>query len=349
MRPLLASFVLGLSAVVAPAAIAQTPATPATSPPASKSEGGFDISAMDRSVDPCVDFYEFACGGWRKANPIPPDQTRWGRFNELAEHEPRQCCATSSRRRRTPARAHAQSRPGSATTTRRAWTRAASTKQGARPLAADARSRIDGDRFEEGPVPAARRARCGGAARALPLRRRPGPARLQTDHRERRTGRPRAARSRRLPQGRRQDRRRSARSTSSTSARMLRAAGRAPSRPRPTRRRCSGSRPPSRGASRPRRHARSQEPRQPHDPRRARAARPRLRVERPTSRPRARRRFTRLNLSSPAVLRRRQRRRRDDAARRTGRRTCGGTWCKAPRPTWAPRSWRRTSASTGNT
>ncbi len=50
-----------------------------------RSPGGFAIGNLDQAVDPCADFYQFACGGWRRANPIPADQTRWGRFNELAE------------------------------------------------------------------------------------------------------------------------------------------------------------------------------------------------------------------------------------------------------------------------
>src|SRR3984885_10173849 len=46
---------------------------------------GFDLGALNRNVDPCANFYQYACGGWMTANPVPADESRWGRFNVLGD------------------------------------------------------------------------------------------------------------------------------------------------------------------------------------------------------------------------------------------------------------------------
>ena len=44
-----------------------------------------DPANLDRTANACVDFYQFANGGWIKNNPIPAAFSRWGSFNELEE------------------------------------------------------------------------------------------------------------------------------------------------------------------------------------------------------------------------------------------------------------------------
>jgi len=61
------------------------PSSGQSASPASTTGHGFDLTQLDRAADPCVDFYQYACGGWRAKNPLPDDKVRWGRYDEMAE------------------------------------------------------------------------------------------------------------------------------------------------------------------------------------------------------------------------------------------------------------------------
>jgi len=70
-------------AAAADAAPAASPAPEASPLSALPYTPGLDPHAMDPSADACVDFYQYSCGGWIKANPIPADQASWSVYGKL--------------------------------------------------------------------------------------------------------------------------------------------------------------------------------------------------------------------------------------------------------------------------
>ena len=65
--------------LLALAALSGIASMPAVSAP------GIALDNLDNSVNRCDDFYTYAIGSWVKNNPIPPEQGRWGAFNEITE------------------------------------------------------------------------------------------------------------------------------------------------------------------------------------------------------------------------------------------------------------------------
>ncbi|HEY6248382.1 MAG TPA: M13 family metallopeptidase [Candidatus Angelobacter sp.] len=79
----LASLVSAQSQEAQPAPSQKTAIAANPQDPALPYSPSLDLTSMDKSVDPCVDFYQYSCGGWQKKNPIPPDQTSWAVYGKL--------------------------------------------------------------------------------------------------------------------------------------------------------------------------------------------------------------------------------------------------------------------------
>ena len=71
------------AAVLAIGSAAQGQAASAPADDAMPELQRFDAAQVDKSLDPCTDFFEYACHKWNKENPIPSDQAGWGTFNLL--------------------------------------------------------------------------------------------------------------------------------------------------------------------------------------------------------------------------------------------------------------------------
>ncbi len=91
---------------------------------------GFSIDTIDKTIDPCTDFYQYACGNWLKNTEIPADQTEWVSFAELYERNLVTLREHPGEGVGGGADARARSSRRSATITAPAWTRKRRTPRG---------------------------------------------------------------------------------------------------------------------------------------------------------------------------------------------------------------------------
>ena len=96
--PLIALFLFSLlrSGAALPQTAAPTGASPSSAPASNEAPlerlpytASLDVSAMDRSANACVDFYQYSCGGWMAHNRIPADQARWSVYGKLYQDNQR--------------------------------------------------------------------------------------------------------------------------------------------------------------------------------------------------------------------------------------------------------------------
>ncbi len=111
---------------------AEPPADAETPLPTLPYTPGLEPRFMDRTVDPCVDFYAFSCAGLGEAQRHPAGPVELERLREAGGRRSSVTCGRSSRPRPSPRRRAARSRCRSATTSPPAWTRRASRRSGRR-------------------------------------------------------------------------------------------------------------------------------------------------------------------------------------------------------------------------